>query len=119
MNQTQILKLFNAIDAMNPDAFVSFLTEDAEFRFGGYPSVHGRAGIFATVDGFWKSIGGSSHALVRHWVDGDHVALQGLVTYTRKDGRVVEVPFVNVFEMRGDLIHRYLIHIDNTPVFAP
>jgi hypothetical protein len=119
MQQDRIHKLFQAIDAMNPDGFVSFLTEDAEFRFGSYPSVHGRAGIFATVDGFWKTIAGSQHALVRHWVDGNQVAVQGLVTYTRKDGRVVDVPFVNVFEMRGDLIHRYLIHIDNTPVFAP
>lgn len=119
MTKDHVLKLFQAIDSMSPDAFVSFLSEDAEFRFGSYPSVHGRAAIFATVEAFWKTIGGSSHHYVRHWVDGSHVALQATVTYTRKDGRVVEVPFVNVFELKNGLISRYLIHIDNAPVYAP
>ena len=119
MTEHHVRQLFQAIDSMSPEAFVSFLTDDAEFRFGNYPSVYGRDAIAATVDAFWKSIGGSSHTYERHWVDGDHVALQARVTYTRQDGKVVEVPFANVFEMRDGRIARYLIHIDNTPVFAP
>lgn len=111
-------KLFAAIDAMNADAFVSFLTPDGEFKFGNNPSVVGQGAIAQLVDGFWRSIGGSSHTLVHLWNDGDRVALQGEVSYTRKDGKVVTVPFVNVFHLRGDKIARYLIHIDNTPLFA-
>jgi hypothetical protein len=43
---------------------------------------------------------------------------EGLVTYTRLDGSQVIVPFVNVFYLRGDKIARYLIYIDNGPLFA-
>ena len=38
--------------------------------------------------------------------------------YTRLDGRQVSVPFVNVFHLRGGEIARYLIYIDNAPLFA-
>jgi ketosteroid isomerase-like protein len=118
MNREKVDQLFRAIDAMNADAFVSFLTPDAVFRFGSSPPVSGQGVIHGLVDGFWSSIAGSSHTLVRTWVDGDEVAVQGLVDYTRKDGRVVRVPFVNVFRMRGDKIAEYLIHIDNSPLTA-
>ncbi len=43
---------------------------------------------------------------------------EGLVTYTRLDGSQVTIPFVNVFYLRGDKIARYLIYIDNGPLFA-
>ena len=43
---------------------------------------------------------------------------EGLVTYTRLDGSQVAIPFVNVFYLRGDQIARYLIYIDNGPLFA-
>lgn len=118
MDEPQVLRLFSAIDSMNPDAFVSFLTPDATFRFGGHPPVVGQAGIYAAVDSFWRAIGGSAHRLVHLWRDGDDVAVQGEVTYTRKDGREVVVPFVNVFKMKGDKVAEYLIHIDNAPLWA-
>ncbi len=119
MDKQQVQHLFDAIDAMNPDRFVSFLTPDVVFRFGGSEPVVGQATVFGLVDGFWKAIGGSRHRLVHLWNDGPDVAMQGEVTYTRKDGREVIVPFVNVFKMRGDKIAEYLIHIDNGPLFAP
>ena len=40
------------------------------------------------------------------------------VTYTRKDGRKVAVPCVNVFGMEGDKIRDYKIFIDVSPVYA-
>jgi len=43
---------------------------------------------------------------------------EGEVTYTRRDGTKVTVPFANVFELRGPLISIYRIYIDNSPLFA-
>ena len=43
---------------------------------------------------------------------------EGLVTYTRLDGSQVKLPFVNVFDLSGDEVARYLIYIDNAPLFA-
>lgn len=118
MTTEHALRLFGAIDARNADAFVSFLTDDGVFQFGNGPAVRGKAAVHALVAGFFASIDGCAHRLVRLWNDDEHVAMQGEVTYTRKDGRLVVVPFVNVLRMRGDAIGEYLIHIDNTPLFA-
>ena len=40
------------------------------------------------------------------------------MTYTRKDGSTLTVPFVNVFYLRDGKVARYLIHIDNSGLFS-
>jgi ketosteroid isomerase-like protein len=111
--------LMATIDGKRPQEFAQFLAEDGEFRFGNQASVHGRANVAAYVEAFFGMIGGSQHELRRTWGDGDTRACEGSVTYTRRDGTTVTVPFANVFYMRGDKIARYLIFIDNGPLFAP
>lgn len=111
--------LFATIDARNTAGFLGFLTADAEFRFGNSPSVFGHEAIRAGVDGFFGSIAGCRHRALRTWGDETSAVCQGEVTYTRLDGRTVTLPFVNVFEMRGDRVSRYLIYNDLAPLFAP
>ena len=111
--------LFATIDGKQASRFASYLSEDGEFRFGSTPAVHGRANVAAYVDAFFGMIGGSKHELVRTWQGADTLVAEGLVTYTRLDLSQVTLPFVNVFDMRGDEIARYLIYIDNAPLFAP
>jgi len=111
-------RLFASIDGKQTQDFVSFLAEDGEFRFGNGPPVHGRAAVGAYVDGFFGMIRSSKHELVRAWNDDGTAVCEGNVTYTRLDGSKVTLPFVNVFYMRGKDIARYLIYIDNAPLFA-
>ena len=111
-------ELFATIDDRQAQRFASYLTHDGEFRFGSSPSVHGRENIEAYVAAFFGMIGGSRHELVHTWEDAGTVVAEGLVTYTRLDRSQVQIPFVNVFYMRGEEIARYLIFIDNAPLFA-
>jgi len=111
--------LYKAIDAKDTKRFLSYLTENAQFRFGNYPPAVGRAAIVAAVDGFFASIHSSHHDILNNWEPAGHLVSQGMVTYTRLDGRKVTVPFVNVFNMQGKLVQDYLIYIDNTPLYAP
>ena len=53
--------LFAAIDAKDAASFVSYLTEDAVFRFGSAPAVQGREAIREAVDGFFAPIAGCRH----------------------------------------------------------
>ena len=110
--------LFAAIDAQDGAAFVSFLTDDAVFRFGSAPPVQGRAAVQAAVEGFFGSIAGLSHAIDRTLGKGDTLVCEGEVTYTRHDGRVVAIPFVDVLEYEGELIAEYKIYIDIAPLYA-
>ena len=67
MDTTQVDKLFHAIDAMDPDAFVAFLTPTGTFTFGNAPPVHGRPAVRELVHGFWQSIRGSAPRSLARW----------------------------------------------------
>jgi ketosteroid isomerase-like protein len=111
-------RLFAVIDARDADGFVAQLTPDAEFRFGNAPAVHGREAIRAAVANFFAMIAGCRHRLLGHWNGPGTSVCEGEVTYTRRDGTTVTVPFANVFELRGERIAAYRIYIDNTPLFS-
>lgn len=112
-----IQELFSSIDAMDVDTFASFLTEDAQFKFGNAPPATGKEAIKKAVGGFFSTLHGLKHALLNTWSHSGSIIVQGEVTYTRKDASTVTLPFVNVFGMQGNLIEDYLIYMDINPLF--
>ena len=110
--------MFAAIDAKDGPGFVSYLTEDAVFRFGSAPSVQGRDAIQAAVEGFFTTIAGCSHNIAKSLRQDDTVVCEGEVTYQRHDGSSITLPFTDVFEYDGDLIAHYKIYIDVVPLYA-
>ena len=110
-------KLFASIDAMDTESFLRFVHKDATFRFGSSPAVTGHAEIRAAVEGFFSSFAALQHDLQKLITDGDAVACEGEVTYTRHDGSKITLPFVNVFEIDGELISQYRVYIDIGPLF--
>ncbi len=110
--------LFDAIDCSDATRFADFLTEDALFRFGSAPPVHGRKAIREAVAGFFSSIAGCRHALHRVWSGPGTLGCEGEVTYRRLDGSEISVPFVDTFEIRNNLISAYRIYIDMAPLYA-
>ena len=109
--------LFAAIDANDAASFVSYLTEDAVFRFGSAPPVTGREAIREAVDGFFSSIAGCRHTIGNSLGTGDTLVCEGEVTYRRHDGSELTLPFADVFEYDGDLIAHYKIYMDITPLY--
>lgn len=109
--------LLASIDSKDTAAFLAFLTEDGEFRFGNGPAAVGHAAVGAAVAGFFGTIRGSRHQLRKVWEDADSAVCEGDVTYTRLDGSTLTLPFVDVFYFRGDKIARYLIYMDVNPLF--
>lgn len=111
--------LFAAIDRNDPDQFVSFLTENARFRFGSQPPVTGRSEIRDAVAAFFDSIDGCSHHVRKIWRDsGNRIACEGEVSYRRIDRSEITLPFVDVFELDGALIDHYKIYIDIAPLYT-
>ena len=110
--------LFAAIDAQDAASFVSFLTEDAVFRFGSAPPVQGREQIREAVAAFFATIAGCRHTIRNSLRSGPTVVCEGDVAYRRHDGTEVNVPFADVFEYEGDLIAHYKIYIDIGPLYA-
>jgi ketosteroid isomerase-like protein len=108
--------LLASIDAMDADRFVSFLTDDAVFRYGSNPPTEGRPAVREYVAGFFTMFKALRHTALGVWAHPDAVFVQGEVEYTRHDGSAVAVPFLNCFKMQGDKIREYLIYIDPTPL---
>jgi ketosteroid isomerase-like protein len=106
--------LFTAIDSKDTAAFVAYLTDDATFRFGSAPAVHGAAAIGAAVGGFFESIRSSTNVLE----SGPTVVCEGEVTYRRLDDKQITLPFADVLDRQGDRICGYKIYIDIAPLFA-
>jgi ketosteroid isomerase-like protein len=114
-----VRQLFTTIDKIDARAFAGYLSEDGVFRFANQPEARGRAAVEAAVAGFFASLAGLKHELVNEWSAPDSVVVEGRVTYTRKDGTSVTLPFVDVFERSGTVISLYKIYMDATPLFAP
>ena len=111
--------LFASIDRMDAAAFAGHLAPEARFAFGNAPPVTGREAIGQAVAGFFAALGGLRHAIERHWSCGDTLICHGTVTYRRKDGSEVALPFANVMTLAGGLATDYRIYADLTPLFAP
>jgi hypothetical protein len=112
-----ITDLFKAIDTKDTGKFVSFISSDCKFRFGNFPVVAGKEAIREFVSGFFDSIDALSHKVEEHWeIDGGLVC-HGQVSYTRKDGSVLTVPFANIFKMDFGKIADYLIFADTSELY--
>ncbi len=111
-------QLFAAVDALDTERFVDFLSPDAEFRFGSAPPVNRSQDIAAAVDGFFATIAGCHHVIANTWNGNGTIACEGEVTYRRHDGSEITLPFANVFDMAGEKISRYKIYIDIAPLYA-
>jgi ketosteroid isomerase-like protein len=117
LDEVSFEKLFASIDSMDAESFLRFIHKDATFRFGSSPAVSGHPEIRAAVEGFFSSFAALQHDLQQVIADGNAVACEGEVTYTRHDGSKITLPFANIFKIDGELISRYHVYIDIGPLF--
>lgn len=117
MRKEDIFSLFNAIDNFDTASFISYLDEEANFKFGNMPVVKGKNAIFEFVAGFFQAIRAISHTNLEVWEIEGIRFVNGTVTYTRLDGSTLTVNFANTFKLKGDKIHDYFIYIDNSELF--
>jgi ketosteroid isomerase-like protein len=113
-----VTSTFADIDAFDPDKFVRHLTPDVSFRFGNVDPVTGQGEVREAVAGFFSTIDGLTHHILRVWEVGDTVIVQADVEYRRKDGKTVTVPNADVLTYQGDLVREWQIYIDLAPVFG-
>lgn len=101
-HQMLVKSVFSAIDAMNAEAFAAYLTDDGVFAFGNMQPAKGRASIISASNNFFSRISGIKHEIVGVWGLTDTVIVQLMVTYTRRDGNVVQLPCANIWKLRQD-----------------
>lgn len=117
MTQEKINGLFEAIDRMDTENFVSFINEDGTLIFGNGPEINGRTNIFDTIDGFFKSIKAIKHDVIKSIFAENELVVYGTSHYTRHDDSNLSTPFCNVFQLKNGLIQKYQIYIDLSQLY--
>ena len=112
-----ISELFGAIDDKDPGKFTSFLSQDCTFKFGNLPEISGKEDIQKFVAGFFDSIDSLSHDIVDSWSIPDGLICHGHVSYTRKDGSMLTVPFANIFKLGSTGIYEYQVFADTSLLY--
>lgn len=115
---TDIKALFESIDRMDTEAFLSFLSDDVTFRFGNAEPIQGKEVVGAAVGGFFQSIRSLNHSLIDTISQDDTLVCHGNVTYTRHDDSNLSVPFANVFKMSDGKVKDYLIFVDISQLYT-
>ncbi|MEO6820114.1 MAG: nuclear transport factor 2 family protein [Ginsengibacter sp.] len=110
--------LFNAIDSMDTDKFVSYISQDGTFTFGTNRPVTGRDNIHKVIASFFQSIAGIKHDVKNVWDTDGHLIMRGSSSYTRHDGSLLTTPFCNVFKMEHGKIKTYDIYIDLSQLYV-
>ncbi|MCG6937800.1 MAG: nuclear transport factor 2 family protein [Gammaproteobacteria bacterium] len=110
-------ELFRAIDGKDAVKFASFLSPGCRFKFGNYPDVTGADNIREFVGGFFESIDSLAHVIKQSWDVPGGLICHGQVTYTRKDGSTMTVPFANILNLDATGIFDYMIFIDASELY--
>ena len=107
-----------AVDAMNTEKYRAFLAEDCELQFGNSPIVRCNNEIIGGIRCFWETINGLSHSFINVFGTDKHFAVEAMVSYTRKDSQVVQIPCVTTIKRNEDnLVSELKIFIDTTPIY--
>jgi ketosteroid isomerase-like protein len=118
-----VAQLFTTVDAMQPEAAAAYFTDDADFRFGNAPPAHGREAIRQALTGFFGMIGGLHHHVTGiwrgQWEQGQVLAVEAEVTYTRSDGsQTPPLPVTSTLRSVDGRIQDYRIFMDPSPLFV-
>ena len=88
-------------------------------RFGNGEPMTGPEEIEAGVAGFFATIKGLRHTVVREWYAGDDTIIEETVDYHRLSGDTVTVPAVTMFHVdETGLIDDFRVYFDLAPLFA-
>ncbi|WP_066362725.1 nuclear transport factor 2 family protein [Herbidospora mongoliensis] len=112
-------RVFDVVDAFDPDAFAKLFAEDGTLRFGNAAPNKGREAIATGLKGFFSTLAGLRHRIVRSWQVDAEVVAETEVTYTRLDGTEVGVVAVSIWTTGDDgLITDYRIFVDLAPLYS-
>lgn len=111
-------RVFDVVDSFDPDAFAKLFADDGTLRFGNAAPSQGPEAIAAGLHGFFSTLAGLSHRIVRSWEAGADVVAETEVTYDRLDGTQVTVVAVSIWTTGDDgLITDYRVFVDLAPLY--
>ena len=109
--------VFSTIDRMDAEGYAQFFAPDAEWKFGNADLLQGRAAIATTAQSVFDLLTSIGHGLKQTYQTRDGFITHGDVTYHRKDGKVLVLPFSAFFTIKNNQITQYQTFMDGSPLF--
>jgi len=118
MNKEFIFRFFDIVDHFKAREFSELFSENAAWTFANNPPMRGREAIRQNAELIFSQLDGIWHHLVSFSAQDRSLFTEGRVTYLRKDGKKIELPFstVTFFDDR-QLIQEYRTYIDPSPLY--
>lgn len=113
-----IKRYYDAVDAMDLEAFKAMHSDKARLTFANFPAAEGPNQIAGAIGQFWATIGGLKHHIVNRWDNPGETILEAAVDYTRKDGTSVTIPCMAILTPDGDKVGELRVYIDVAPIYA-
>ena len=105
------------VDAKDANGFAALFADNGQFIFGNNDAVIGRDSIQNYVDGFFSLIQGLKHTSELKTQTDNLLIFTGEVTYTRKDGSTLTLPYCNVLDLEQNKISKFQVYVDNSALF--
>jgi ketosteroid isomerase-like protein len=115
-------RLFAAVDALDPDRVIAFMTDDVRLTFANAEPLVGKDAVKASFAAARDLLASVRHDATGFWrgEDGEFavVAVEARVAYRLRDGREVVLPATSALRLKGSLVADYRIFMDPRPVFG-
>ncbi|MCX4767302.1 nuclear transport factor 2 family protein [Streptomyces sp. NBC_01275] len=112
-------KVFALVDATDAAGFSRLFTPQGRMRFGNNEPMVGPEEIAAGVGGFFGTVKGPRHTVVREWYAGADAVIEELVDYYRLDGETVTIPAATLWHVdETGLIDDFRVYFDLAPLFS-
>jgi len=118
-NSDIVQRAFATVEANDVDTYVSLFTDDAVYQAANFPPVIGPQGIKQFAAPVMETFSRVTHDVKAMWEpERDVVIAEVLLTYHRKDGKVTELPCLDVIRLQGGKIKSLQAYLDISPAFA-
>jgi ketosteroid isomerase-like protein len=118
-NTNTVRRAFAAVEANDVDTYVSLFTNDAVYQTANFPPVIGPEGIRQAAAPVMERFSKVTHDIKGMWeTERDVVIAEVVLTYNRKDGKVVTLPCLDVIKLDGGKIKSLQAFLDLSPAFA-
>jgi ketosteroid isomerase-like protein len=113
-----VADLYALVDAGELDRYLEeYYADDAELQFASGPTLRGKAALREAL-----GRGHDAHAM-RHtfrnvWESGDTTIVEFDVSYTFRDGNVLDTHSLAILEREGDRVRALRVYLDHGPVLT-
>ncbi|MEN3281243.1 MAG: hypothetical protein V7607_2383 [Solirubrobacteraceae bacterium] len=113
-----VVDLYALVDAGEVDRYLDeYYADDAELRFASGPTVRGKTAIREAL-GHGHDAHDMRHTFRNVWQAGETTIVEFDVSYTFRDGNVLDTHSLAILERRGDRVRALRVYLDHGPVLA-